>query len=121
MKKLRPLFTLTLAFTLGTASIYGQNSCCQEDENYSCAYVESSNTANWTVYIPITLIVGAAIWFGLADHSKNKGKKNDSQDGLGRIIDSKRISHSGYSRSNDYRSLTTRSKTTTYGSFSHSN
>lgn len=126
MKKLRSLVILTLTLAFATTSISAQETYYQTDENFSTAYAEGSNTANWTVYIPITLLVGAAIWFGLADRTKDKKHSSNSQDGLGSIADSKRISHAGCYRSSkfgssDYRSYSYRSKTNTYGSFSHSN
>lgn len=97
MKKLRPLVALTLALTLVTSSMYGQDSYCQEDGNYSSAYVESSHATHWSVYIPIAILVGAAIWFGIADRSHDHHSSSDSQDGLGSLASSKRMSSSSYS------------------------
>jgi len=121
MKKFYPLITLILTVAFTTSSLHAQETCYQEDVNYGSAYVESSHSANWTVYIPVTLIVGAAIWFGFADRSKDKKNCSDSQDGLGRMDSSKRISSSSYHKSNNYSSSSYRSKVTTFGSFSHNN
>lgn len=97
MKKLRSFVVLTLVLTLTTSSINGQEPCCQEDESYSSAYMQSSHTAHWSVYIPIAILVGAAIWFGLADQKHESHDSNDSQDGLGSIANSKRRSSHNYS------------------------
>lgn len=127
MNKLRPLAALTLAMILMTTSTYGQESCYQEDADYSSAYVESSRTAHWSVYIPIALVVGAAIWFGIAENKKDYLSYSDSQDGLGSIANSKRISRSSndssyrssYSRSNSHLSSSYRAKQNFSGSHSH--
>lgn len=103
MKKLHSLVALTLALTLAASSIYGQDPDCQEGTDYSSAYVEGSNTAHWSVYIPIAILVGAAIWFGVADrHSEHHNSSTDSQDGLGSIASSKRISSHDSYRTHSY-------------------
>lgn len=129
MKKLRPLVALTLALTLATSSIYGQDTFYQEDTDYSSAYVESNNTAHWSAYIPIVILVGAAIWFGIADrHHEHHDSSSDSQDGLGSIANSKRVFHSSsdsyrFSSSNyhpsSHLSSSYRSKKSFCGSHSH--
>lgn len=113
MKKLHSLVVLTLVLTFATVSIYGQDSCDQDDETYSCAYGQSSHSAHWSVYIPIAVIVGAAIWFGLADRSHKKHDSYDSQDALGSIRDPKRR---GVARASNLKKLNNRSM----GSYSHS-
>ena len=107
MKKIRSIVALTLAFTCTISSIYSQD---PYQEDYSSAYVESSHTAHWPAYIPITLLVAAAIWFGAADQHHERHHSSNSQDGLGSIASSKRISRS----SNSYRS-----SRSSHGSFSH--
>lgn len=97
MKKFRPLVTLALALTLATSSIHGQDCNDQVDPNCSCAYAESSHTAHWSAYVPIAVIVAAAIWFGMADQKKEKHNSSDSQDGLGSMASSKRHNRSPYS------------------------
>jgi hypothetical protein len=102
MKRLHQLITATLVLTLTTVSVYGQD-VYQEDayNSDSSAYIESSNTAHWSIYIPIAVLVGAAIWFGVADQHDPKHYLSDSQDALGSIANSKRISkHHASSRSN---------------------
>lgn len=93
MKKFRSFITLTIALTLATSSIYGQD-CNNQVDNCSCAYAESSHTAHWSIYIPIAALVAAAIWFGMADQKHEKHNSSNSQDGLGSMASSKRISHS---------------------------
>jgi hypothetical protein len=82
---------LTLALTLAFSSLHGQQDCCQADDAYSSAYAQSCDTTHWSVYIPIAALVGAAIWFGLADGYDNNESSNNSQDALGSIANSKRI------------------------------
>lgn len=91
MKKLHQLITLGLVLTFATVSIYGQDPQDQEEETQSAAYMESRNTAHWSIYIPIAILVGTAIWFGIADQHQGD-HSSDSQDGLGRMDSSKRIS-----------------------------
>jgi hypothetical protein len=102
MKKLNHFVILTIVLTLATSSIYGQDPCYQEDDTCSSAYMQSTNTAHWSVYIPIAIIVGAAIWFGVADHDSEKFDSSDSQNALGSIdnsIRNHRSSSSKYSSS----------------------
>jgi len=127
MKKFCPLITFTLVLTCAISSIHAQDSCQQEDGNFSSAYVESSHAAHWSVYIPIAILVGAAIWFGFADKDKDKGEdSNNSQDALGSIANSKRISSSDSYKPGSYRSKTLPFKSyrpakMTYGSYAHNN
>ncbi len=122
MKKIQQLVALTLMLTCATASIYGQDSCYQDySENDTCsAYAQSSNTAHWSVYIPITVLVGAAILFGLADQNHSEHDSSDSQDALGSIANSKRRSSSSYSSTSSHRKHSSyRSSRSSQGSFSH--
>lgn len=98
MTKLYKLVVLTLLFAFVTTSIHGQD-CCDQVEDCGSAYNEGSLTAHWSVYIPIAVLVVAAIWFGVADRNHDKSSYSNSQDGLGSIDNSKR--HSGY-RSGSY-------------------
>ena len=118
MNKIYRSFLLTIALTVATTSVYGQESCCQEEGNYSSAYLESCSTPHWSIYIPIAILVGAAIWFGVADGNSDSSSSSNSQDGLGSMASSKRISHS---KSGSYISSSYRSKRLSYGSNSHSN
>lgn len=121
MKRFHQLVALTLVLAITTSSIYGQDLYNQEDESHSSAYMQSQNTAHWSVYVPIAILIGAAIWFGLADRKHEKHDSNDSQDGLGSMANSKRRyndsdSHRSHSHSRPHsRSSSKQSK----GSYSH--
>jgi hypothetical protein len=97
MKKLHRLVALTLLSTLFITSIQGQDETSQEEtsqeqEGYSSAYQQSSRTAHWSAYIPLTIIVVAAIYLGIADKKSSHSNYSNSQDGLGSIDSSKRHS-----------------------------
>lgn len=90
MRYTRFLNSLLLSMILASASVFGQTDQPIE-ENTSCnAYVEGTQTAHWSVYIPIVVTIGAAILFGIADQGSHKCSSGDSQDALGSIRDSKR-------------------------------
>ncbi len=117
MKKLyRLLSTLTLILAFSTASIYGQDACHQENETCSSAYMQSQQTAHWSVYVPIVLLVGAAVLFGIADGKhKYHNERSDSQDALGSIADSKRRGSQSYHTYSRMKKLPRQS----YGSHGH--
>lgn len=102
MVKLHKLVVLTLLFALFTTSLQGQNDIDPEEDTGS-AYTQGSQTAHWSVYVPIAIIVGAAIWFGLSDNNHETSSYSDSQDALGSIDNSKRHSDNRYYQS--YRSF----------------
>lgn len=110
MKTLRSFIAFTLILVSTTTSVCGQPPCCDQpiccDQSDVCcpAYEEGSNSAHWSVYIPIAALVGAAIWFGMADNKKDKNNSSNSQDALGSIVSSRRVNakyskHSHYFRS----------------------
>lgn len=92
MQKIHKWVVFTLLFTLLTTSIQAQDSYDQENEAAGSAYVQSSQSAHWSVYVPITILVVAAIWFGVSDKNHDHSSYTDSQDGLGSIDNSKRHS-----------------------------
>ena len=92
MQKIHKWVVFTLLFTLLTTSIQSQDNYDQEDEAAGSAYVQSSQSAHWSVYVPITIFVVAAIWFGVSDKDHDLSSYKDSQDGLGSIDNSKRHS-----------------------------
>jgi hypothetical protein len=123
MRKFQKLVALTLILTCTTLSIYGQDPYYQDypENDVGAAYVQSSNTAHWSVYIPIAILVGAAIFFGLADRHHPYHDSSDSQDALGSIANPKRRSSSSYSSKSSYRQYTRyRSSSNSQGSYSHS-
>jgi hypothetical protein len=118
MEKLHKLVTLTLLFTIVTTSIQAQDADDQSDENYSSAYVQSSHAAHWSVYIPIAILVVAAVYLGLADEKhSNDSSSSDSQDGLGSIDSSKR--HSSSSSGSSSRHYSTRNANPHHGGHGH--
>lgn len=102
MNQLRQSMIIVLCIMFTLSSLQGQEICHQEKEEEevcSEAYLQSSYTAHWSVYIPITLLVAAAIYFGLADQKHHDPSSSDPQDGLGCIVHSKRIGNLKYSSS----------------------
>ena len=101
------MLVLTLLFAFVTTSIHSQSTCNQDETECGSAYAEGSYTAHWSVYVPIAIIVVAAIGFTISDKSHHSSDYSDSQDGLGSIENSKRNSHnrsSSYSASSYSRS-----------------
>ncbi len=97
MKKLRKLLLFTLFFAFIT-SLQAQD-CNPDDENYSDAYMESRNAAHWSAYVPITILVVAAIYLGFADNDHRGNNCSDTyDDGLG-SLGTRGSYYSGYSRS----------------------
>lgn len=104
MKMSQRITALVLTASLLSSSLPAQCGESPECDECGCAYVESSRSAHWSIYIPIVVVVGAAIWFGLADDSSEKISYG-SQDGLGSIDNSMRqissyssSGHNGYHR-----------------------
>lgn len=108
---------MTLLFTLVNSSIQGQSTNNQDEENYSSAYMQSSQTAHWSVYIPIAILVVAAIYLGIADKSSDHSSYSDSQDALGSIDNSKRHSTSG--SGNSYSHYSSRNSNSYSSGYSH--
>lgn len=105
MRIVRNLLLLTLFFSCATSSVYSEPPCCyNECEPCGEAYSQGSCTAHWSAYVPIVLIVGAAIWFGVADGNSSSSSNSNSKDGLGSLASSKRrsSSHSYSSYSSSY-------------------
>lgn len=90
----------TLIFGLGITSLQGQEErCC------GSAYTESYNAACWSPYLPIAILVVAAIYLGTSDKGERHSSKGytshggsyrkDCYDGLGPLA-SRSHSHSSY-------------------------
>jgi len=76
------LFVLTSSIN----SVYAQQECCcQEYDTTGEAYAQSSFNSHWSAFIPVALIVGAAIWFGVADCCSSGSSNSNSKDGLGSL------------------------------------
>jgi hypothetical protein len=100
MQKLRKFLMLTFFFVLVTHSVYGQPSN-QECENYvDSAYIQGSQVAHWSAYVPIAVFVAAGIFLGIADNNHKSSNSHASYDGLGPLESyssySGRYSGSGY-------------------------
>jgi hypothetical protein len=102
MEKLRKSIALTLLFTLAMTSLQGQSTYNEVDNAYSPAYMESNYTAHWSAYVPIGVMIAAAIWFGIADR-----KHDDTSSSSGSHSSSSRSGYSHSSRSTYYNSSTT--------------
>lgn len=105
MKKIRLFISSLVIVASATTSLYGQEANNMKNENYSAAYMEGNRTAHWSVYIPIAVLAGAAIYFTVADQGSGS-EYSGSQDGLGSIDNAKRqtskYSSSGRSYSYGY-------------------
>jgi NADH:ubiquinone oxidoreductase subunit 5 (subunit L)/multisubunit Na+/H+ antiporter MnhA subunit len=106
MKQFRKLATLTLFCTLIMSSAHGQqNDAFYEDEgqdiNSSLAYQQSSHTAHWSAYVPLTALVVGAIFLGIADNKHSTHyNSSDPYNGLGSLKDSRSSYYGSCNRSN---------------------
>lgn len=80
MRKLQTWVALTLLLALATPSIQAQPAYVQDDETCCSAYNNSCHAAHWSAYVPIGLIVAAAIVFAIADQN-HKEESTYSQSG----------------------------------------
>lgn len=100
----RKLTLLALSSILIVSSIEGQPICNEQDCCDSSAYSESCYQAHWSAYVPIAILVAAAIFWGIADTKDSDYRSSDSQNGLGRLRHSKKsYSSSEYSCNSRYR------------------
>lgn len=89
---------LTLIFTIIFSCSFAQNSEREEplemnpyQDEPGAAYTDSSHSAHWSIYIPISLLIAGAAYFGLADQNKHEMNSSDTKDALGSIVNSKRV------------------------------
>jgi hypothetical protein len=87
------------------SSVQGQNEAFDEDEqqdiNCSSAYQQSHHTAHWSAYVPITALVAAAIFLGIADNKHSTHyNSSDPYNGIGSLKDSRSRYYGSHSRSN---------------------
>ena len=78
MQILRKWTTLALVFALTITSVQSQPLQVEEEPPYSAAYTQSHQAAHWSAYIPIGIMVAAAIWFGVADQQPNNSDSSFS-------------------------------------------
>lgn len=79
MERIRIFVIFTMLLTLTTTSIQCQPADFQEDGNYGSAYLESNQAAHWSAYVPIGIMVVAAIWFGVADRHHEHESSSSSR------------------------------------------
>lgn len=104
MKQFRKLVVLTLFCILIMSSVQGQNDAFDQDEqqdiNWGSAYQQSSRTAHWSAYVPITTLVVAAIFLGIADNKHSTPyNSSDPYNGIGSLKDSRSGCYGSHSRS----------------------
>ena len=90
---------LTLFFAIMTSSIQGQEP--ELEECYDSAYMESCQSAHWSIYIPIAAYAAAAIFLGIADSKHSEHYAHSRSDALGPAGNSSE-SFSGFSSTESY-------------------
>lgn len=112
MKKTRPFAFLILILAIASNFLNAQEPYIQDEAYCSEAYEACKHTAHWSVYIPLVLTAGAAVWFALCE-SKHKEIHSNSQDALGSIANSKRVpcGISGENHISSHHKYVSRSKT----------
>ena len=66
--------------TLSNASLFSQDLSSYEAEEQG-AYLASQQAAHWSAYVPIVVIVGATIFFGVADQSHKSTSSHSESSG----------------------------------------
>ncbi len=93
------LLSLFIISSIGNLA-HAQDPCYyQECDSTGEAYAQSSYNCHWSAFVPLALIVGAAIWFGVADGNSSNDSSSDSKNGLGSLARSRRSSSYHSSRS----------------------
>lgn len=105
LEKFHKWVVLTLVFTLVSTFVQGQTFYNQETSECPSAYMDSCQSAHWSAYVPLTILVVAAIFFGIADKSHSESSSSYSG-----------YTDSGHSRSYDY---SRRSDCSSYRGYSH--
>ncbi len=104
------LLLWTLSFSIIISTLPGkEGEGCRECEG--SAYTESWNAASWTPYLPIAVLVVAAIYIGTSDVGERHSSKGysshggsyrkDCYDGLG-PLSSRSCTHSSYTYARNY-------------------
>lgn len=72
-------FRLALLITLPSMSLCTLNATETQDELPSeSAYLASQQAAHWSAYIPIAAVLGATVFFGVADQSHQSSSSSHS-------------------------------------------
>ena len=95
---------LTLLTQTVNAQEYETEYFAYENDQSAEAFAQSSYNSHWSAYVPIALMVGAIIWFAVADNSASGYDSSDSKNGIGSIARRGR-SHSRYSHSSRSRPI----------------
>ena len=74
---------LMTSFSMTPVKAYSQvdTECCAE----TSAYDESCSVAYWTASVPLVILLGAAVFFGMVDGNSTGESSHASQDGLGSL------------------------------------
>jgi hypothetical protein len=112
MQLLRKFLFLTLFTLSAIRPAYGEQ-YYQDSDNSGEAYSQSSCSAHWSAYVPIAVMIAAAIWFGVADGKSDdsSSSNNSGHDGLGSL---------GSRSGSSHRSSSSSSSSSTYSSSSSS-
>lgn len=112
MPIIRKCVTLTLFFALISHSIYGNspyNPQYDYDDYEDSAYMQSSQTAHWSAYVPIAALLAAGIFWAIADkhhsshhNSHSSSRSSGSQHGLGPMQSYSSSGYSSYSYGTGY-------------------
>ena len=76
--QLRWFSRLVVLLTLPSAALFSQDLSSPEEEG---AYLASQQAAHWSAYVPIVVIVGATIFFGVADQSHKSTSSHSESSG----------------------------------------
>ncbi len=103
MLNVQKLVTVSLFFSLLTASIRGQEQAYDynyengQENNYSAAYQESVYSAHWSIYVPLAIFVVAAAYLGYSDTKRADSYSHNRSDALGPAESNYNGSGNGYS------------------------
>lgn len=73
MQSIRTTFLALLILTTPFTYLQAQDPPFSPHEDYSEAYADSSRATHWSVYIPATVLVVAAIWLAVQDKHHTSG------------------------------------------------
>lgn len=73
MQAMRKAFLTFLLLTSSLTCLQAQDPPFNPNEDYSEAYADSGRATHWSVYIPATVLVVAAIWLAVQDKTQSSG------------------------------------------------
>jgi len=107
MRIIQQFIPIFLIFALTTTPLASQPeaaACCQEEaccEEEPIAYQEGCYAAHWSAYIPITVLVVAALFFGVCDQKSTSSSCHSDEHGWRSEYRSRSSYGSGYSHRHD--------------------